>query len=89
MSSHQATNILARYMDKQRGENVRGDAYREYSQERLLRMIEQNFEEFLLAIKYDNDVEDKAGDVANFIGMYLHNRLYPVATEEPCTNCGT
>lgn len=40
----------------------------------LMAAMEKARDELKLAIKYDNDVEDKIADCANYLGFILHNR---------------
>ena len=72
-----STELLAAAMERARDENPRGDLYRTLSPARLFAMLEQDVAELKLAYRFDNDVEDKLADVANYCGFLLHNRAEP------------
>jgi len=72
-----ATELLATAMERARDENPRGDLYRTIPTVRLIAMLKQNVAELELAFGFDNDVEDKIADVANYCGFLLHNRVEP------------
>jgi hypothetical protein len=78
-----ATELLAAAMERARDENPRGDLYRTIGTEKLIAMLKQNVAELELAFGYDNDVEDKLADVANYCGFLLHNRAEPPTEGQP------
>jgi hypothetical protein len=55
-------------------ENPRGEYYMTLTPEKLVKMLQQNISEVALALEFDNDVEGKCGDVANYVGFII--RLY-------------
>lgn len=71
----ESTILLAQRMEQARDENPRGDLYRTMPTEKLFAILKQNVAELELAYGFDNDVEDKIADVANYCGFLLHNRI--------------
>lgn len=69
--------LANKLMLKGYSENPRKDLYRSLSLRWLFNALCQNIEELEIALKYGNDVEDKAGDVLNYVSFILHNWVNP------------
>lgn len=50
-------------------DNRHGTAWKGMGVDALMQLVYQNMEELEIALKYDNDVADKAADVANLLWM--------------------
>lgn len=76
-----ATKLAIELMETARGENPRGDLYRngQYPVERLLTLLEQNLAEVKIALQTGEDVGPKIGDLLNYGAFIAHNALYPPA----------
>lgn len=74
MGDWQAIKVATEAMQRARDLNERGNAYLDakYTQDKLLSMFNQNVSELYLAIKHDNDVEDKIADCLNYLSFILH-----------------
>lgn len=77
-----ARHLLTETMRQMAEENPRGDLYRTFPLEKLLRGLRQNVDEIELALKYNNDVTDKIGDAANYLSFMLHNYESPTPRAE-------
>jgi hypothetical protein len=54
-----------------RSEAEHGRAWKTMSVEQLMSLANQNFDEFDIALRYGNDIEAKAADVANILWMVV------------------
>lgn len=74
-----ATKLAVELMETARGENPRGDLYRQgqYPVERLVVLHEQNWEEVKIALRSGEDVGPKIGDLLNYGAFIAHNAIYP------------
>lgn len=74
----EALDLLWHTAKAQRESSGRTNDYRLMSNHQLGKALLQNAEELGVALAYDNDVEDKAADVLNFVAFLLHNHLAPI-----------
>lgn len=74
-----ATKLAIELMETARGENPRGDLYRngEYPVERLLILLDQNLAEVKIALQTGEDIGPKIGDLLNYAAFIAHNALRP------------
>jgi hypothetical protein len=74
-----ATKLAVELMETARGENPRGDLYRQgqYPVDRLVGLLEQNWEEVKIALRTGEDVGPKLGDLLNYAAFIAHNALHP------------
>jgi len=70
---------IIRAMTKAYDENPRKEYYMTLTPEKLASMLHQNIAEMRLALEFDNDVEDKCADVANYAAFIL--RRYKIGQE--------
>ncbi len=75
---HIAADLLDTRMREAFAQNPRGELYRTLSVDKLMKMLRQNVDELELALKYDNDVEDKLADVGNYAAFILRNIIDPL-----------